>query len=298
MSLFRSMIGGSDHEPVLKAKNKIDGVDKNSDITLEKLSKDIESGDVHTYLFLYWKDCGHCKMAYNDWKKFEEVIANNSTGKHSAYAIEQLGASELSDELLNDIGGPATGFPTFRYVYGRKSQDYNGERDIESLKGWMKETSGTTQSGGKRCRHHNIKNSCKHCKRLKRSRKNTKKNKKKRKGTTKKRRRKTHKKYGGMDTNESDTRPAVAVRDYQVRTPFQQRFKRKTKRAKLRTPFSIRENQIEEFGESGLATLNTDHLKSRLSYNKNTRSPGRIKVSGVGCTVMGGKKTRKRRSLN
>ena len=145
-----------------------------------------------------------------------------------------------------------------------------------------------------------MKNSCKHCKRLKRSRKNTKKNKKKRKGTTKKRRRKTHKKYGGMDTNESDTSPAVAVRDYQVRTPFQQRFKRKTKRAKLRTPFSIRENQIEEFGESGLATLNIDHLKSRLSYKKNT---GSKKNTGLApqaplSTVMGGKKTRKRRSLN
>lgn len=194
MSLFRSMIGGSSHEPILKAKNKIDGVDKNSDIALEKLSKNIESGDVHTYLFLYWKDCGHCKMAYNDWKKFEDMIATNSNGKYSAYAIEQLGASELSDELLNDIGGQANGFPTFRYVYGRKSQDYNGERDIESLKEWMKETSGTNQSGGKRCRHHNIKNSCKHCKRAKRTRKKTKKNKKKRKGTTKKRKRKTYKK--------------------------------------------------------------------------------------------------------
>jgi len=149
MPLFGFTTGGD--EPVLKAKNKIDRVSKNSDLILEKLSKDVESGDVHVYLFLYWKDCGHCKSAYNDWTKFEDLLASKSN-KYSAYAIEQEGASELSAELLNDIGGQANGFPTFRYVHKRKAHDYNGERDVKSLKEWMAETSGDVQTGGRRTR--------------------------------------------------------------------------------------------------------------------------------------------------
>ena len=150
MPVFGLANEGSTNEPILKAKNKIDGVSNNSDTILEQLSKDVESGDVHVYLFMYWKDCGHCKTAYNDWEKFEKFVSTENSDKHSVYAIEQQGASELSPELLNDIGGQANGFPTFRYVHKRKSSDYNGERKINSLKEWMSETSGSSQSGGGR----------------------------------------------------------------------------------------------------------------------------------------------------
>ena len=201
MTVFKTIFGGyasgdEDSDPVpqeLKAKNKIDGISKNSDDILKKLSMDIESGDVHTYIFYYWKDCGHCKSSYKHWKDFEDAVREKSSDKYSVYAIEQAGADGLSSELLNDIGGQANGFPTFRYVYARKSQDYNGERDVGSLKDWMRETSEGKQSGGKRCRHNKGKKSCKHCKSSSRSRKRTRSLKSKRanKKTARKRKRKT-----------------------------------------------------------------------------------------------------------
>jgi hypothetical protein len=150
MPVFGLATEESTNNPILKAKNKVDGVSENSDKILEQLSKDVESGDVHVYLFMYWIDCGHCKTAYNDWEKFEKFVSTESSDKYSVYAIEQQGASELSSELLNDIGGQANGFPTFRYVHKRKSSDYNGERNINSLKEWMSDTSGGSQSGGGR----------------------------------------------------------------------------------------------------------------------------------------------------
>jgi hypothetical protein len=101
---------------------------------------------------------------------------------------------------------------------------------------------------------------------------------------------------GGMDTDKSDTlttslldtTPELGVNDYQVRTPFRRAFKRKTTRVKLRAPPSVREDEVSDFGEDGLSDFGID--QPAMVSPKETG-----KCCGAGCTVMGGKKSRKRR---
>ena len=155
MPLFSFASGGGINELVLKAKNKIDGVSKNNNNIIKKLISDIKNGK-YVYLFFYWKDCGHCKNAYNDWEQFEKSVIGHEYAMPNinVYAIEQQGASELPTDLLKAIGGEPNGFPTFRYVKksrldGTHVSDYDGERDHTSLMQWMGKTSRHQLSGGR-----------------------------------------------------------------------------------------------------------------------------------------------------
>lgn len=154
MSFFTSIAGeGSEKEPILNAKNKIDGVGSSSNTTLTRLENDVKNGKIHIYLFIYWRDCGHCKRSYGDWEKFEKlVISKNKSGaKVAVYAIEQDGLSGMSGELLGNIGGSPDGFPTIRHVLNNTADDYAGERDIKAFTEWMNKTSGNVQAGGCSC---------------------------------------------------------------------------------------------------------------------------------------------------
>ena len=153
MSFFTSIDQeGHDEEPVLQAKNKIDGKGKMSDAQMVRLDKDVKSGNVHVYLFLYWRDCGHCKSSYGDWEKFESVIGKNkSVDKLAVYAIEQDAISGMSSDLLDSIGGSPDGFPTIRHVFNKAAHEYSGQRNIKAFTEWMHKTSGKSQSGGCSC---------------------------------------------------------------------------------------------------------------------------------------------------
>ena len=50
MSFFTSIAGkDSEEEPILNAKNKIDGVGSSSNTTLTRLESDVKNGKIHIY---------------------------------------------------------------------------------------------------------------------------------------------------------------------------------------------------------------------------------------------------------
>ena len=146
MGFFTSIAGANIDEPQLEAVNRISNDNKLSDSKLEELSKHVNSGKTHIYLFVYWRDCGHCKRSYKDWEAFEKKMSNND--KCVVFAIEQSGLSELSSEMLGHLGGEPSGFPSFRHIFNGKATEYNGERDVSSLEAWAKETCGAQSGGG------------------------------------------------------------------------------------------------------------------------------------------------------
>ena len=115
-------------------------------------------------------------------------------------------------------------------------------------------------------------------------------------GKKRKTKRKTRRKTGGMDTDKSetlttsllDTNSENSVVKYQVPNRFRRAFKRKTNRAKNRTPPAVRENEVSEFGDEGFSDFGID--QPTMVSPKETG-----KCCGVGCTVMGGRKSRKKR---
>jgi thiol-disulfide isomerase/thioredoxin len=70
-------------------------------------------------LIVYAKWCGHCRGLFDTWRE----LSTKTKGKAKIYVIE------ASDYTAKDVNG----YPSMRLVKNKKSKQYEGERDVESL---------------------------------------------------------------------------------------------------------------------------------------------------------------------
>ena len=98
--------------------------------------------DVFVEFYAPW--CGHCKKLAPEWDKLAADLKDVS-----GLVIAKM------DATANEVDGlDIRGYPTLKfYPKGQKSNpiDYDGNRDAEGFKTWLKEKSSAfkTYSGGK-----------------------------------------------------------------------------------------------------------------------------------------------------
>ena len=96
------------------------------------------SKDVFVKYYAPW--CGHCKKLAEPWKELAESLAENKDiviGKFDATTNEAEGVE-------------VRGYPTLIF-YGKNTKEgvtYEGDRDVEAMKAWIKEKATSTQAGG------------------------------------------------------------------------------------------------------------------------------------------------------
>uniref|UniRef100_A0A7S3K057 Thioredoxin domain-containing protein n=1 Tax=Aureoumbra lagunensis TaxID=44058 RepID=A0A7S3K057_9STRA len=85
------------------------------------------------YLVMYYAVwCGHCKALAPKWKKAAKDLEKFSGVKMGAVDIEN---NRGIQSKYPDIRG----FPTIKFVYGNKAEDYNGPREADDLIQFAKE---------------------------------------------------------------------------------------------------------------------------------------------------------------
>lgn len=76
-------------------------------------------------IILYYADwCGHCKAFKPEWEKLKKKLQNTNI------KVEEYEESVDGDKMNED---EIQGFPTIRIIKDKKTSDYNGKRDSESI---------------------------------------------------------------------------------------------------------------------------------------------------------------------
>ncbi len=130
----------------------------NSEKDLEKVNKYINDGK-HVFLFIHSETCGHCVHAFPFWKQLKNRLANK---KRPDVLVADINAKVLSDKNKIDKVGPINGYPTIKYIHGKKTNEFNQERTTDLFMNWIETNIGNAvsianktrkgQHGGKRKR--------------------------------------------------------------------------------------------------------------------------------------------------
>lgn len=116
---------------VILMKHTSLGNSLNLHIPIPGFSKNLEGfdgdGENKTLLYLYWKDCGHCKQFNPVW---DEFASSNQSQIKTAKFEKDSGEGSASVKKYN-----VSGFPYVILVDkdGKKIKEYDGERTVESL---------------------------------------------------------------------------------------------------------------------------------------------------------------------
>ncbi len=102
----------------------------------------INNKNKHIFVLFYMKECGPCEIVHPIWKK----IKNNLDLKNDNIIIADIEQSKAQD-LLTKYS--VTEFPTIKYIKNNKSEDYNGDRTIDSFITWIKSKFDKTGGGRK-----------------------------------------------------------------------------------------------------------------------------------------------------
>jgi thiol-disulfide isomerase/thioredoxin len=122
---------------------------------IKDLIHDVESNK-DVFLFVFMEGCGPCNMTKPEWKKLEKL---NQDGAVVALLNQKLlYQKEYKDQdenkkLLSLIGPEPSGFPTLRYIKGKKHHpDYESSRTKEAFEKWIREKTDMNMDmkGGKR----------------------------------------------------------------------------------------------------------------------------------------------------
>jgi len=138
---------------------------------IEGLLENLRSGQ-KVFLFTFMTGCGHCDDAKPEWNKLSSIKKDGVTvamlnqellDESGLINILQLDHIDEKDEEkrkekekqkeevlkmrkeLLELTGPApTGFPNFKVISGngKKVEEYEGNRNVESFKKWIDEKSG------------------------------------------------------------------------------------------------------------------------------------------------------------
>ena len=143
----------------------------------------------HNFIKFYHPNCHHCIAMSETWKTLPNKLDKK---KYENLNIVQIHANALSD-INSNCSKNIMGFPTIRMVKpgGEHYQEFNGERDTESLKEFIKNTYKDDKTKKQKLKV--VKRKSKTSKKTKTTKK-SKTTKKRKTKTTKKRKTKTTKK--------------------------------------------------------------------------------------------------------
>jgi len=145
-----------------------------SEKDLDIVNKYIKNGK-HVFLFIHSESCGHCIHAFPFWKQLKNRLAHKNRPDVLVADINEKVSSDLSSKIMNV--GPINGYPTIKYIHGKKVKEFNEERSTDSFMNWIETNIGNAVSTNNKTRKgqyggNNKKCNCKqnkcHCK-LKRS---------------------------------------------------------------------------------------------------------------------------------
>jgi hypothetical protein len=137
----------------LEEYNKVSSSDDsyNDKKKIKNLNNAIKSGK-HIFLFIFMDGCGPCNNTKPSWADIKNKMDPYLLKRHDISIVE------INQELfkfVENIGKEPMGYPTLRYVYKSKSEEYedseieNKDRSTESFVKWIN-SKLKKQDGGSR----------------------------------------------------------------------------------------------------------------------------------------------------
>ena len=118
-----------------------------SEKDLDTVNKYIKDGK-HVFLFIHSESCGHCIHAFPHWKQLKNRLAHKKRNDVLVADINEKVSSDLSSKIINI--GTISGYPTIKYIHGKKVKEFNQERTTDSFMNWIETNIGNAVSMTKR----------------------------------------------------------------------------------------------------------------------------------------------------
>ena len=120
-----------------------------SEKDLEHVNKYIKDGK-HVFLFIHSESCGHCIHAFPFWKQLKNRLAHKKRNDVLVADINEKVSSDLSSKIMNV--GTISGYPTIKYIHGKKVKEFNQERTTDSFMNWIETNIGNAVSTNNKTR--------------------------------------------------------------------------------------------------------------------------------------------------
>jgi|688.fasta_scaffold807066_2 hypothetical protein len=120
-----------------------------SEKDLDIVNKFIKDGK-HVFLFIHSESCGHCIHAFPFWKQLKHRLAHKNRPDVLVADINEKVSSELSTKIMNV--GPINGYPTIKYIHGKKVKEFEQERSTDSFMNWIETNIGNAVSANNKTR--------------------------------------------------------------------------------------------------------------------------------------------------
>lgn len=124
-----------------------------SEKDLDIVNKFIKDGK-HVFLFIHSESCGHCIHAFPFWKQLKHRLAHKNRPDVLVADINEKVSSELSTKIMNV--GPINGYPTIKYIHGKKVKEFEQERSTDSFMNWIETNIGNAVSANNKTRKQQI----------------------------------------------------------------------------------------------------------------------------------------------
>ena len=112
---------------------------------LEQVNKYIKDGK-HVFLFIHSESCGHCINAVPHWKQLKNRLAHKNRSDVLVADINQKVLSDVN-KIMNV--GNIEGYPTIKYIHGKKVKEFNQERTTDLFMNWIETNIGNAVSMNK-----------------------------------------------------------------------------------------------------------------------------------------------------
>ena len=113
-----------------------------SEKDLDTVNKYITDGK-HVFLFIHSESCGHCIHAFPHWKRLQNRLAHKNRPDVLVADINQKILSEVN-KIVNV--GTIEGYPTIKYIYGKKVNEFDKERTTDLFMNWIETNIGNAVS--------------------------------------------------------------------------------------------------------------------------------------------------------
>jgi len=109
---------------------------------LDIINKFIKDGK-HVFLFIHSESCGHCVKAIPFWKRLKHSLANKNR--------PDVLVADINQKVLSDVNkitnvGTIEGYPTIKYIHGKKVKEFNQERTTDLFMNWIETNIGNAVS--------------------------------------------------------------------------------------------------------------------------------------------------------
>jgi hypothetical protein len=114
----------------------------NSEKDIGLVNKYIQDGK-HVFLFIHLETCSHCIHAFPLWKQLKNRLAHK---KRPDVLIADINAKVLSNKTKIKNVGEIIGYPTIKYIHGKKTEEFNQERTADLFMNWIETNIGNAVS--------------------------------------------------------------------------------------------------------------------------------------------------------